>query len=143
MQSVNFRELLKQNSTQIERPKALPVGHYYAVITGNSFDLSRQKQTPFARFMLKLEAPADDVDAEEINGIDVTRRELRKDYYITPGALYRLSDMLDAVVGDPERDLEERIPETRNVRVLIKVTQRENETKTEIFNDIDTIVAAS
>jgi hypothetical protein len=77
------------------------------------------------------------------NGIDFSRRELRKDFYITPNALYRLSDMLDAALGKQQgRTFDERIPDTRGVRVMFAVTQRDNEEGTETYNDVGAIVAA-
>src|ERR1700676_4234023 len=109
----DFSKELSVKSDEIERPKALPVGHYYATIRGHEFNLSRAKQTPFVRFLLAPAEACEDVDAAELAGIDLSRRELRKDYYITPGAKYRLADMLDNVIGQPKRTLDERLPETR------------------------------
>lgn len=138
-----FRELLKQSTDTIERPRALAAGHYIGTIKGHEFGTSRQKQTPFVRFILVPEEETDDVPAGANTGITLANKELRKDYYITPSALYRLSDMLDATLGVATgRSFDERIPETRGTRVIFAVTQRENEDGTETFNDIGNIVAA-
>lgn len=138
MATANFRALLTQNSTQVERPKPLPEGHYYAVVREQKFDVSRQKQTPFVRFEMVPEEATDDVDQELLAGIDLSQKQLRKDYFITPSALYRLTDMLDKVIGDPERSIEERIPEMRGARVLIQVTQRRSDNG-DVFNDVGTV----
>jgi hypothetical protein len=140
---VDFRSLLKLNSTQVERPKLLPDGHYFGRIGAHTFGKSSQKQTPYVRFMLHAEQASDDVDQEALEGIDLSRRELRSDFYLTHAALSRLSDMLDGVIGNPERSIEERIPETRGVYVLFGVGHRSNEAGTQSFNDVTTIVRAT
>ena len=51
--------------------------------------------------------------------------------------------MLTAVLGkQPGRALDERIPETRGVKVMFQVTTRDSEDGTETYNDIGTVVAA-
>lgn len=141
--SNSFRELLGQATDAVERPRPLADGHYIGRISGHEFGLSRQKQTPFVRFILVPEEATADVDAEANNGMVLANRELRKDYFITPNALYRLSDMLDAVLGkETGRSFDERIPETRDARVMIGVTHRSNEEGTETYNDVATLVRA-
>lgn len=134
--TLDFRQLLKKNSTEVERPKLLPDGHYYGLIGTHSFGKSSQKQTPFVRFMVQAVEVTDDVDPETLEGINISQRELRADYYITQAALSRLSDMLDAVVGEPERSIEERIPETRGLPVLIFIGHRDNEAGTQSYNEV-------
>lgn len=148
MSSLTFRELLSQPTDAVERPKALAVGHYVGEIRSHEFGTSKQKQTPFVRFILVPSEETADVDAGLNTGIDFSKRELRKDFYVTPASLYRLTDMLDATLGKTTgRSFDERIPETRGTRVMFKVTQREvldestSEVK-EVYNDVDTIVAA-
>jgi hypothetical protein len=139
----SFRELLKQATDQVERPKPLAAGHYLGEIKGHEFGQSRNKQTPYVRFILVPEQATADVNVAENDGIELSRRELRKDFYITPMALYRLSDMLDAVLGqETGRSFDDRIPDTRSARVMFAVSQRANEDGTEVFNDIGTIVRA-
>lgn len=137
----DFRKELSVASTDIERPKPLPVGHYYATIRGHEFQLSKRQQTPYVRFLLAPSEACEDVDAAELAGVDLTRRELRKDYFITPAAKYRLADMLDSVIGQPNRTLDERLPETRGMRVMIQVTQRTSEDGSETYNDVATVVS--
>jgi len=143
MSASTFRSLLAQATDAVERPRSIADGHYIGVIKSTEFGVSRQKQTPYLRVNITPEEETDDV-AEDANiGIDLTKRELRRDFYITPQALYRLSDMLDAVLGKQAgRSFDERIPELRGVRVLFGVTHRDNEQGTETFNDVTTIVAA-
>lgn len=141
--STTFRELLGQATDQVERPRPLADGHYLGRIASHEFGLSRQKQTPYVRFILIPEEETADVEAGANNGMNLGTRELRKDYFITPAALYRLSDMLDAVLGkETGRSFDERIPETRDQRVMIGVGHRSNEDGSETFNEVTTIVKA-
>lgn len=143
MSSSTFRQLLAQNTDAVERPRAIATGHYIGTIKNFEFGLSRQKQTPYVRLLLTPEEETADVTEGANDGIDLTKRELRRDFYITPTALYRISDMLDAVLGKQTgRSFDERIPELRSARVMFGVTQRDNEDGTETFNDVSTIIAA-
>ena len=138
-----FRELLSQPTDTVDRPRALAEGHYIGEIRGHEFGRSRQKQTPFVRFVLVPSEETADVAEGANAGTDLAKRELRKDFYITPNSLYRLSDMLDATLGQQSgRSFDERIPETRGVRVMFQVTCRDNEDGTETYNDVGNIVAA-
>lgn len=142
MSGSTFRALLGQATDAVERPRALAAGHYIGEIKSHEFGLSRQKQTPYCRFILVPLEETADVTQGENEGIDLSKRELRKDFFITPQALYRLSDMLDAVLGKTSgRSFDERIPETRNVRIMFAVTRRDNEEGTETYNDVGSIVA--
>jgi hypothetical protein len=143
MSTSTFRELLGQNTDSVERPRPIADGHYLGAIASHEFGLSRQKQTPYVRFIINLEEETADVPTGSNDGIDISRREIRKDYFITPTALYRLSDMLNAVLGkETGRTFDERIPETRGVRVMVGVGHRDNEDGTETYNEVGTIVRA-
>lgn len=138
----NFRQLLSQPTDQVERPKPLPTGHYRGEISNHEFGVSKNKQTPFVRFILTPEEADADVDLDRLNGIDLSKKEMRKDFYITHSALYRLSDVLDAILGQQQgRNFDERIPETRNAKVLFGVTERQSDDGIETYNDVTTIVA--
>jgi hypothetical protein len=148
MSTSTFRELLGQATDTVERPRAIADGHYLGTVTSHEFGTSRQKQTPFVRFLLVPDEETADVEHGANAGIDLSRVELRADYYITPNSLYRLSDMLDAVLGKEQgRSFDERIPETRNARVMIGVSHRDvideaTGDVTNTFNQVNTIVKA-
>lgn len=146
--STTFRELLAQPTDAVERPRPLADGHYLGELKGHEFGLSRQKQTPYVRFILTPEEGTADVPAGANDGIALNQRELRKDFYITPKSLYRLSDMLDATLGKQiGRSFDERIPETRGVKVMFAITHRDvtDETTGEItdtYNEVGAILRA-
>ncbi len=93
----------------------------------------------------KIEDAGDDIDAAAVDGIDLSRRELRKDHRsILPQTMYRFGDFLDAVLGkQPGKSADERLPDIKGASVLAQVTQRPayNDPET-IYNDVGTIVAA-
>lgn len=138
-----FRELLSKPTDEAERPRALAEGHYYGTIISHELGTSARKQTPFVRFNIQVEEATADVAEGANDGIDYTTRQLAKTLYITPKSLYRLADTLDAILGKEQgRSYDERIPETRSVRVLMAVTQRPNEDETEFFNEVGNVVKA-
>lgn len=141
--ATNFRELLGRATDSVERPRAIADGHYMGRIASHEFGTSRQKQTPYVRFIIVPEEACPDVENGANDGIALGSRELRKDFFITPNALYRLSDMLDAVLGkESGRSFDERIPETRDARVMIGVGHRNSEDGVETYNEVNTIVKA-
>lgn len=147
MSSSTFRELLKAPTDTVERPRALAVGHYIGDIRSHEFGTSKQKQTPFVRFIFVPSEETSDVEEGANTGINFTTKELRKDFYITPNSLYRLSDMLDATLGKTTgRSFDERIPETRGTRVMFHVTHRDvvdaEGTVTATYEEVGTVVAA-
>jgi len=143
MSSSTFRELLSKTSETVERPRALAPGHYIGTCRNFEYGTSRQKQTPFVRFIMVPEEETSDVTEGANQGIDLSRKELSKTVYITPASLYRLSDLLDAMLGkQPGRSLDDRIPETRGIKVMFQVTSRESEDGSETYNDVGTVVAA-
>jgi hypothetical protein len=143
--TIDVSALLRTPDEEIKRPKSLPNGHYFGSVTQYSFDKAKnENRTNFCRINFKLEGPGDDVDGDEVADIDFSRRELRKDFFITPDALYRLRDFVNAVIGeDPTRTLDEKLPDIRGQRVLIQVTSRTDRNDPEIvYNDVGKVVAA-
>lgn len=144
--SSTFRQLLQNSSGTVERPRTLADGHYIGTVRNHEFGTSSQKQTPFVRLILVPEEATEDVDADANDGIDLSKKELRADFYITQASLYRLSDALDAILGPSDRVFDERLPELRGTRVLFQVTHRDQIDEatgdiTATFNQVGKIVA--
>lgn len=142
--SSTFRELLRVTSETVERPKALADGHYIGEIVSYEFGTSSKKQTPYVMFNIKpLEETSDVVEGAN-EGINFDTKVVNSDkYYITPKSVYRLVDVVDAVLGpDPKTYVDDRLPDTRGVRVLFEVRSRVDENDdTRVYTDIPTIVA--
>lgn len=135
--TVDFKSLLSKPADTVERPKPLPAGTYHGMIGAYKFDESKNKKTPYVRFDLKVHRAGSDVDPEAVNGIDLSKKNLRRDYYLTDDALYRLKDLIESCgISTTGRSFNELIPELLNKQVIIGVTQRPSEDGTEFYNDV-------
>lgn len=141
--AVDFKTLLAKPTDSIEKPKPLPAGTYNGVISKYEFGESKEKKTPFVRYFLTCHSACDDVDADSVAGIDLSKKALRRDYYLTEDAMYRVKDLLESVgVSCTGRSLGEVIPEAINASVLISVTWRSSPDGSETYNDVTGIVGA-
>ena len=149
MSASNFRDLLHVNNDTVDKPQALADGHYIGIIKGHEFGRSRQKQTPQVSIILSPTEESSDIPEtanckKDGNKIDLSQIEVRKVFYLTPRSIYRLGQFLDAVLGPDSRYFDERLPETRGIRVMFQATHRDNEDGTPSdFNDVGTVVAVS
>jgi hypothetical protein len=136
----DFRTLLSKPADQIEKPKPLPAGTYNGVISKFEFGESRDKKTPYVRFHFALQSAGDDVlanYADQLAKIDLAKKQLRRDFYITDDALYRLKDFAESCGQSTSgRTLNEVIPLLQNSAVLISVTQRNSDDGKDVFNDV-------
>lgn len=123
MSAPNFAERLSKPADEIKRPPTLPAGTYYGVVNRQEFGQSSQKKTDFCRYHLSITGPGDDIDLKDIEGIDLGKRQLRMDFYMTDDAEYRLVEFLKSVgVQTSGRTLGELIPEAINAQVIMAVT---------------------
>jgi hypothetical protein len=138
MPNVDFRSLLDDTSETVQRPKSAPESWLIATVGQSSCDTTRgEKETPFIAFELGNIEPHPQNPQEildELAKIDLGRlrspyrRGLTAEFWLTPDAKYRLTDMLDRVVGGKNRTIKERVPEMTNQRVQFKVRpDRDNE----------------
>ena len=142
MSTVDFRTLLQTPMDTIEKPKPLPAGTYHGVVSRHEFGESSQKRTPYVRFHLQPTSAADDVDPAGLEGIDLSKKALRRDYFLTADALYRLKGFLDSIgVSTTGRSLGEAIPDSTNARVLMQVTQRAADNG-DLYNDVGDLKGA-
>lgn len=140
--TVDVRALLSQATNTVERPPVLPQGHFHGTVLRSEFDKSRQKKTPLIRFYLNPTSAGDDVAEEDMEGINLKAIELRYEFYLTPKSMYRLSDFLDALLGEAEgSSFDERIPEVIGAACLIGVRQRLDDDGKAVGNDITTVTA--
>lgn len=127
---------------QAKKPPVLPIGDYPGII--KSFEMAKAKTgTEILRFHVGLMGWP--VGAEPIEGIDLSKRQMRKDYYLTDDALWRTDEFFRAmgVVFDGVKTYEELAPSLVGGNVLAAVQQYLNETTGEPGNNIDKLVAAS
>ena len=59
-------QILQRPVGTAEKPKPLPVGSYYCAIKSREFDKSKNKQTPYVRFVFGIVQPHTDVDPQQM-----------------------------------------------------------------------------
>jgi hypothetical protein len=140
---MNFNDLLSQPAHDIQEPKAVPPGHYTAIIIRQEFGKSTRKQTDYCRYIIKPISAQPDVDAKALMDSPLTEETtLRLDYFITANAVYRLRDFLINVIGLPDsKPLNELIPQAVNSTVMIEVSHQLND-KGKAFANISDVARA-
>lgn len=102
----DFRSLLDQEVTEVERPKPLPAGNYVYNVGDYKFDKSRQKQTDFVQITLTPVMAQEDVDQEELAAAlgdkSLSDKGTKVDFYLTPDAIWRLDEFLIEKLGISE-----------------------------------------
>jgi hypothetical protein len=130
MPNVNFRDLLDDTSETVQRPKAAPECWLIATVGQSACDVTRGNETPYISFELgSIEAhPQNPPEVlAELEKLDLTkmrspyRRTLTAEFWLTADSKFRLTDMLDRVIGGRNRSIRERVPEMQNQRVQFKV----------------------
>lgn len=142
--ALDFSKLLSTNMDQVEKPKPLPAGTYLGHIAKYEFgEVNNEKKTPYCRVFLTLSAPGPDVEQSALDEakIDLSKRQMRRDYYLSDDAIYRLKEMLASVGVDTRgRSFGEAIPDILNAPVIIEVSQRNGgDDGTTIFNDVKNV----
>jgi hypothetical protein len=99
MTNPNFQAILSKPAGEAERPKPLPVGSFLGLISGFEFKESSKQKTPFVQYKVKPQQALEDVDPALLEGIDLTSKELKVDFYLTEEALYRLDEFLKEHCG--------------------------------------------
>ena len=141
--AVDFKSLLSKPLDEVKAPVPLPAGTYHGIIKEYKFDESKEKKTPFIRFTIQLTGAGDDVEPEEVATIDWSKKQLRKDFYLTEDALFRFKKFLESLgIDTVGKSFDSLIPETQGANVLVEVTQRPNTQNPEEppFNDVKSIV---
>lgn len=140
----NFSELLKKPAGEAKKPPALPAADYPGIIKSFELGDNNKNKTPYVRFHLGLLGAAETVDAAEFEGIDLSKRQLRRDFYLTEDSLWRLDEFLRAVgVESAGRNYEEVLPEVVGKNVVVEVQQYLNQQTNEIGNQVGKLTAQS
>lgn len=125
MSSVDFRELLSKPAEDIKAPVPLPQGTYRGLIKGHALDESREKKTPFIRLTITNLDPQADVDQDDLAGVDLSKKEVRKDFYLTEDSLYRFKEFIESCsIPVAGRTLGEMISELVNQEVMVELIHK-------------------
>lgn len=122
-EDVDFGDLLRKPLGDIHRPPALPKGTYFGVISSRRFAKLGTEGTPAVEFVTNLTGAGEDVDPDELNGIEIMKAKLSKTFWITPKAEYRLKDFAASCGIDisDSRSLGEMIEDCLNKEVILGV----------------------
>lgn len=141
----DFTKLLSVPAGQAKKPPVLDAADYPGVIKGYELGESTQKKTPYVRFNLGLTGwpeGAEPQTKESGEPIDLSTKSLRRDYFLTPDALWRLDEMLKAIgIEAAGRSYQDILPETVGSAVLVEVRQGMNQTTNDLFNEVNQIRA--
>src|SRR3974390_1161618 len=139
--AVDFKKLLSKNMDEVERPRPLAPGTYYGRIAKFSCDVSKERKTPYVRLFLSVTSAGEGVDLDSLNGVDLSKKQLRKDFYLTPDSEYRLKEFLKSCgIQVAGRSFESTLPESINSPVIIEVTQRAaTDGSGEFYNDVNAL----
>lgn len=99
--NTDFQSLLERPMDSFTKPKPLPEGSYIFGVKDHTFTAPTagsdgKTKSGFIEFTLIPKAANADVDenalAEMLDGNDITTKQVKKKFFVTPDALYRLTD---------------------------------------------------
>jgi hypothetical protein len=139
--SLDFTALLNQNFDDIKAPLPLPEGTYYGVVENYKFEETREKKTPYVRFNVKLTGAHESIDETLLEGVDLSKRSFRKDFFLTADATIRFKRFVVSLgIDGAGRSLGELMPEIVGQTVQVTIKQRPGRDPSEPpMNDIDQI----
>ncbi len=130
--AVNFRQILSVKADDVKAPAPLPEGTFHGTIDRFEFGESKNNKTPYLRYSVKLTHAGEDVSPSDLEGVELASRKLSNDFWLTNDALFRLTDFIKSLgIDTTGRSLDELVPETLNMPVVVYVTQRMNPEKPE------------
>lgn len=141
--AADFSQFLRKPAGEAKRPEALAIGDYAGVIKSFEIGDQNKNKTPYVRFHLGYVAPPPGVD---LNGVDLSKRQARRDFYLTEDALWRLDELIKSCgVSADGRTYEEILPQLVGAPVVMEVQQYMNEKANppEIGNQIGRLIGQS
>jgi hypothetical protein len=152
----DFSQLTKRPAGEAKRPPALPVADMNGIIVSYELGDANQNNTPYARFHVKLtdwgnapeswsivDAKTGKVTECSQNDVDLSKRQMRRDMFLTDDALWRLDEMIRSLGIEPSgMTYEEVLPQMVGKTVLVEVQQYVNKNTGEVGNQIGKLVGA-
>src|SRR5260221_13062928 len=122
---VDFSTLLRKPAGEAKKPPALPIGDYPGVIKSYELGDQNKNKTPYVRFHVSLLGWADSIpESERQADLDLSKRQMRRDYFLTEDALWRLDELLRGIGVKMEgRSYEETLPDAVGAKVVAEVKQ--------------------
>lgn len=144
----DFSTLLSKPAGQAKRPPALDVGDYPGVIKGYEMGDQNRNKTPYVRFNLGLVGWPDGATPqtkEDGAEIDLSAKSLRRDFYLSDDAIWRLDEMLRnlGITMTGTETYLDVLPQTVGASVLVEVRQYMNQQTNDIGNEVQGLKALS
>jgi hypothetical protein len=134
---VNFAHLLSQPAGKSKRPTALPVGDYPGIIKSYEIGDNNKNKTPYVQFAIGLIGWPDGIEEQDImqeveegkfEPIDLSKRQLRKQFFLTETSRWRLDEFLKTCALEMEDvSYQEIFPQLVGQHVLVEVQQYINQ----------------
>jgi len=121
-------DILSQRIGDVKEMPPLPVGTYAATITGiPKIDNFGKKQNLGAEFSFKINAPQDDVDAEDLASAGgVPESPMTYTFWLTPKALPMLTSFLKDVLDiDASESIRDALPQVSGAQCLVTIEHSE------------------
>jgi hypothetical protein len=143
----DFSKLLRKPVDEAKKPNALPAADYPGIIKSFEIGDQNKNKTPYVRFHVALtgwpDSVSEDDKVQNDKPVDLAKRQLRRDFYLTDDADWRLAEFLKSCgISTAGRNFEETVPEAVGQAVLVEVQQYLNQTNSEIGNQIGKLVGA-
>ena len=150
----DFSQLLARPAGKALKPPVLPVGDYKGVIKAREFDDKNQNHTPYVRFSLGLLEWPESVsegergqtdDQGNFHPIDLSKKTLRRDFFLTDDAFYRLDELLRSCGVEPDgtTGYDKYIEELIGKEVIVEVQQYTNNKTGEPANQVGRVVGTA
>lgn len=153
----DFSQLLRKPAGESRRPPTLPADDYPGIIKSYELGDNNINKTPYVRFAVGLtdwgKNVPDEWQQSDAQGniiqvskadIDLSKRQLRRDFFLTDDAYWRLDEFIrSSGVNFEGRDYEEVIPELVGTPVLVEVQQYLNQRNNETGNQIGRLIGLS
>lgn len=139
MNSPNFGSILDQQSSEIQKPKPLPVGTYICVVQGlPKMDKTSKKQTEYVEFTLGILGAGEDVDTEALEEAGGFQgKTVRDTYYLTETAIWRLKKFLDDCgIDEDDMSLRQRIDQAPGCQVAVTIKHQASEDGTSVYANV-------
>lgn len=140
--ALDLSSLLQRPTGTAKRPPAWPFGIYPGIVKSFEF-ISKVfgKETPGIRFFVAATGWPENISSEEQEGIDLSKRTMRKDFSIAEDDIWILEAFLTSCgLADGHSSDEENIPKTVGCPVLIEVQQYVNQRTLEVGNQVGRLI---
>lgn len=106
MAGMNFAELANVKVADVKPPAVYPIGHYKAIFSGLMKQHNAKSGNSAMRFPMKLIAPLDDVDVQELEKEGgLGDKDYHFDFWMSPDARFRFTDFGKAMGHSEELSL--------------------------------------